>query len=380
MKQIFPKEIIESTIEVHRFKNTVKSKIIYAILLITIICTISAIPFVYLDVYSSSRGIIKPIRERHKIISLFSGKIDSILIKQNQFVSKGDTLLVVNNDIGKERIHLTNQKLIDIQKFITDLKYISNSKKINIKSIQSFKYKKQYLSYYQKNRGLRTQYNKAKRDFVRQDKLFKKEVISMVEHENSKYNLDLAVNELNQFKKQQINQWQTELTQFKEQIKEVESNLIQLKKEGDNYIIKAPISGNIQNLIGLEKGSFLNGGAPIAEISPETNLIAECFVLPSDIGLLKENSVVKFQIDAFNFNSWGMATGYIIDINKDITIIENRPMFRVVCKLNEQHLKLKNGFKGKLKKGMTFNARFFIVRRSVFDLMYDKIDDWFVPN
>lgn len=35
MKNIFPKEIVENTIEVHRFKHTVKSKIIYSILLLT---------------------------------------------------------------------------------------------------------------------------------------------------------------------------------------------------------------------------------------------------------------------------------------------------------------------------------------------------------
>jgi hypothetical protein len=32
-KQIFPKEIIENTLEVHHFKHTNKSKIIYSIIL-----------------------------------------------------------------------------------------------------------------------------------------------------------------------------------------------------------------------------------------------------------------------------------------------------------------------------------------------------------
>jgi len=117
----------------------------------------------------------------------------------------------------------------------------------------------------------------------------------------------------------------------------------------------------------------------IADISPDANLIAECYVSPSDIGLLKTKNKVKFQIDAFNYNQWGMATGKIVDINKDITIINNMPMFKVICKIEQDHLTLKNGFEGKLKKGMTFNARFFIIERSAFELLYDKVDDWFVP-
>lgn len=380
MKQIFPKEIIDSTIEVHRFKNTVKSKMIYTILLLGIIAIFSAMPFTYLDIYSTARGIIKPEKERNKIFSLFSGKIDSIFIKQNQFVAKGDTLLIVNNTVGKERKHLLTEQLEDNKLFIKDLTYLLNSNRIKSKKIESYKYKKEYIEYEQKLKDLRTRYYKAKRDFIRQDKLFKKNVIAKVEHENSKYAFDLTVNELNQFKKQQKNIWQASLTQLVNKIKEFDSNLIQLEKENENYIITAPISGTIQNLIGLENGSFVSGGSSIAEISPDTDLIAECFVTPSDIGLLKIGNGVKFQIDAFNYNQWGMATGIIIDVGKDVTLIEQRPMFKVRCKINQKYLTLKNDFKGNLKKGMTFNARFFIIKRSAFDLLYDKIDDWFVPN
>ena len=154
---------------------------------------------------------------------------------------------------------------------------------------------------------------------------------------------------------------------------------MQYKNEQRNYIITAPISGTIQNIKGFEAGNFISSGAPIAEISPDTDLIAECYITPSDIGLLKKNNQVKFQINAFNYNQWGMATGKILRISKDITIVNNKPLFRVICSLDQKQLQLKNGFEGKLKKGMTLNARFFIIERSVYELLYDKIDDWFTP-
>ncbi len=142
MKQIFPKEIIDDTIEVHRFKNMVKSKMIYTILLLSLIAIGIALPYIFLDIYSSARGIIKPEKERNQIISLYSGKIDSIYIKRNQFVSKGDTLLMVNNNIGKERMNLTKAQLKDNNLFITDLNYLLSTKKISTKKLQSYKYKK----------------------------------------------------------------------------------------------------------------------------------------------------------------------------------------------------------------------------------------------
>ena len=380
MNQIFPKEIIESTIEVHRFNHQVKSKIIYGILLLSIIAIFIALPYVWLDIYSTSRGILKPEKERNQILSLYSGKIDTICIKQNQFVHKGDTLLIVNNNIGKERLKLAENKKEDIVKFSKDLDYLLTVKNLKVSNLKSLKYQKELLQYQQQLRDLNTRYAKAKRDFTRQTKLYNKEVIAKVEYENSKYAYDLTVNDLNNFRKQKKSQWQGELTQLETSLQEYQSSVSQTKEENKNYIITAPISGTIQNLIGLEQGSFLTAGKTIAEISPDTNLIAECYVTPSDIGLIKQGNPIKFQIDAFNYNQWGMATGNIIDINKDITVVNNQPMFRVVCKIDQQYLTLKNGFKGKLKKGMTFNARFFIIKRTAYQLLYDKIDDWFVTK
>ena len=130
---------------------------------------------------------------------------------------------------------------------------------------------------------------------------------------------------------------------------------------------------------GIEKGSFIPSGTQLAEISPKSDLIVECFISPSDIGLLKKENKVNFQVSAFNYNQWGLATGNILEVGNDIQMVNDTPMFRVACSLNQRFLTLKNGFKGKLKKGMLVNARFELTQRSLFDLLYDKMDDWLNP-
>ncbi len=380
MRNIFPKEIIENTVEVHRFKHTVKSKIIYSILLFSIISIGIALPYFSIDIYSSAQGILKAEKERNQISSLYSGRIQSIFIKENDYIQKGDTLIVIDNAIGKEKAYLLSNQLEEAYSFIYDLEYLSNAKKIRQDSLSSFLYQKEALQYLQKLSELHTRYSKSNNDFIRQEKLYHKGVISKVDYENSKYNLDIAINGLSHFKKQQRNQWQLALTQQSNKAKEFESNLLQTKEEQNNYVITASIKGTVQNLKGLETGNFIISGNPIAEISPDTNLVVECYIKPSDIGLLKNGTEVKFQINAFNYNQWGMATGKITSINKDISIVNNIPMFRVICSLEQKELQLKNGFKGALKKGMTLNARFFVINRSAFELLYDKVDDWFSPS
>jgi len=49
-------------------------------------------------------------------------------------------------------------------------------------------------------------------------------------------------------------------------------------------------------------------------------LIVESTISPNDIGLIKKNQTVKFQIDAFNYNQWGLLEGKVIDIDRNITI------------------------------------------------------------
>lgn len=65
-----------------------------------------------------------------------------------------------------------------------------------------------------------------------------------------------------------------------------------------------------------------------AQISFVDNLVVESTVLLNDIGLIKPNQKVKFQLDAFNYNHWYDFTGKVIDIDKNITLQENQAFFK----------------------------------------------------
>ena len=190
----------------------------------------------------------------------------------------------------------------------------------------------------------------------------------------------MVVNSIEQLKQQQLSTWQATLTDYKNKLLEIESTEKQLQDNKLQFVVLAPITGTLIGVKSVETGSFLSAGEVCATISPNTNLLVECYVTPQDIGLLRANSSVNFQIDAYNYNQWGLATGKIIDISKDIEYIDNTTVFKVQCKINQNQLKLKNGFEGKLKKGMTLNAQFKLAERTLFDLLYDKVDDWVNPS
>ncbi len=190
---------------------------------------------------------------------------------------------------------------------------------------------------------------------------------------------DLALNAYNQFKKQQLNTWQATLTELESNLTISQNKNAQFIESKKEFVITAPINGSLMNLSGVERGSIITSGASLAEISPDTDLMAECYISPLDIGLIDKSKPVNFQIDAFNYNQWGLASGNILEISQDVIMIENQPVFKLRCKINEEFLQLKNGAKGTIGKGMTFNARFELAERSLYQLLYDKLDDWMNP-
>ena len=76
----------------------------------------------------------------------------------------------------------------------------------------------------------------------------------------------------------------------------------------------------------------------------------------------------------------GLLEGKVIDVDKNITIQKNQAFFKVRCGLNSKTMQLKSGYKTQVSKGMTLTTRYIITRRSLFDLLFDKVDDWVNPK
>lgn len=380
MKNIFPKEILENTAQVHQFKHRKRSSIIYTTFLIALICIFISLPFIKVDVYTSSRGLLKSEKERVNLTTIYSGKVLKNNIIANKQVLKGDTLLILDDYTVENKLELINSNITETQQFINDINYLVHSKELKLDSLNSQKYQKELVQYKENQKELQTRLQKAKKDYLRNKDLFEKGVVAAVEFENYKFDYDVVTNAITQLRKQQLNTWQADLTIKRRQLDEFEnSSKLQNESKG-YYILTAPISGTLINVIGIEVGSLINAGIHLVEISPDGILIAECYVSPIDIGLINPNNAVKFQMDAFNYNHWGLATGEIIEIGKDIELINESPIFKVRCKIDQKYLTLKNSFKGNFKKGMTFSARFKLTERTLFELLYDKIDDWLNPS
>ena len=376
MNKLFPPEIISQSTESLFVERHTRSRVLYLSVLGLLILIFSSLPFIHINLTKQSRGIIRSAKENNSISSAYSGRIEKINLQQNQPVSAGDTLIVLNTAEIDEEIEWYKQQVREHSLYIRELNKLLEGKE----DLQTQLYQTNYLEYQSNVRKYENELHNAEKDFLVHKKLYEKEVIPDMEFEEKEYRYQQARNAYQAYKRQSRLQWRGELEKLRLQKDEYLSKIERLKKQKEHHIITSPVSGVVTQYSGLQAGNFLIPNQPVAEISPNQDLLVECYLSPSDIGFIRDSMDVRFQFDAFNYNQWGLGEGKVMDISNDIITQNEQPVFRVRCTLDTRELRLKNGYQGKLKKGMTLTARFQITRRSIFQLLYDKIDDWLNPK
>ncbi|QNL50729.1 HlyD family efflux transporter periplasmic adaptor subunit [Olivibacter sp. SDN3] len=384
MNRIFPVEIMANTKEYHFNKNNPRGLVIYQAILILVLLAIIAMFLVKVDVSVTSSGILRAIQDNNIIKAIVSGNVEEVFIKENEQVERGDVLLKIRADIVDQQNLLLGNQEEELRNQAADLELlIPLLRRDNLKAnpeLHSSLYQQQYVLFWQRVRSLQNRLAVVQKNYERHAELFDKKMISVAEYEEVSFNYHHVKNELQLIYDEQGAQWQSELNKLKMQTRELSTKLQQSVREREYYTIKAPLSGTVQQLKGLQAGSSIAANEVIAEISPDSGLIAETYVLPKDIGFLSIGTPVKFQVEAFDYNQWGLVDGEVVSISGDIYTDRGQPYFKVRCLLHDYKLHLKNGYEGNLRKGMTLQARFFVTRRTLFQLLYDKADDWLNPH
>ncbi|WP_234998070.1 HlyD family secretion protein [Parabacteroides sp. Marseille-P3160] len=361
-------------------KHSTKSQKIYWLVLIVIVAAIVSLPFIYVDISVQDVGVIRPIAEKTEIKASLTEFIDSVYVKEGWKVHQGDTLLTFRTSNPNYKINYQQNRIDDFREHLNDLRYLSKGTTPSVFSSDTRR--QEYLYYCKQSVEAETTLGKTKKDYQRNKPLFDKGVISEEEFEKYEYEYSKAENELASLKDNQISKWQTDLNTYSNSYNEMQAALKQEVKEKDSYVVISPVSGTLDQFRGLYKGSSIQTGTSLAVISPDSTLFCEVYVTPRNIGYLHLDMPVNIQVESFNYNEWGIISGKVVEISSDFFTDSgnNNAFYKVKCSIDRNYLVRKNGVKGNLKKGMTISTHFMITRRSLFELLYQKMDDWANPT
>jgi len=352
-------------------------RLLYHSVLIFVFAIIISLPFIRINISVKAPGIIRPVCERTVINSLISGKIDHILCSEGDFVHKGQVLLTMNRKhLLNELNHKQTEEMYYLRE-LTDLKKLLSGKDTNMVSV---KYRMEYTKFQNQYNKVNKQLQKASKEKQRFMSLYMGKFISEQEYDELVYHESMLKSELNYLKSNAFNNWQSELAQLQYNLNRIRAEIAAIKKDIEYCELIAPVSGYLEQFTGIYEGSNIHVGTQLASISPDTMLIGEIYITPDHIGTIREGQEVMITIDAFDYREWGILSGIITDIPDDYIIVDNQPFYKVKCKPDRDYLLLRSGLKGKLKKGMTFQSRCIVSRRSIAQLMVSRLDQWLNPN
>jgi HlyD family secretion protein len=382
------------------FENTINNYIpklnnrvyfIYYFLLFIIFTFLILLPILHIDISVKTTGITRPVTERTEVKPSISGIIDTIYFEEGARIQKNEIILRIKDLTTKNKKTLNNFEITQREQFIRDLSTLSlatnflllnktEDEEIIDKNLESSLYKAQFNRFLHLKREQELILSKANNEVEMNTSLAKEKVISTKEFFDIQNNHERILSTYKAFLREQQSNWQQDLIRYRLELSQLQQQLRQLNTDASYYEVKAPLSGILQGINTRYAGGLLQANETLCTISPEVYLIGECFVNTKDVGLLKVGQLAKFQIEAFDYNYFGMLTGKIIAIDNDFTDLNTAPVFKVRCSFDNYQLHLKNGFSAQLKKGLKFQAKFLVARRSLWQLLFDKIDNWLNPS
>ncbi|KIC90445.1 HlyD family efflux transporter periplasmic adaptor subunit [Flavihumibacter sp. ZG627] len=357
-------------------------RILYLVSIFLVLILIGSGRFLKMDVVVKSHGQIRPALERTMVRSGISGLIDSLYVKEGQRVQKGAVLALLNGEHESIIESQFSEELKRKRKLLEDLEqltlirqpYLSNSVVIN-----SDAYRQQLKGFQQvyQEKNLLLQY--AKNEEATASALLEDKIIARSEYELKLKELRQAEYNARSYWHQQLSRWSEEKQKLNQDMHELDSRSRQINAEKKKLMITAPVGGIIMGVNSRYEGNTIQAGETFCSVSPEDTLIAECYVNTEDVGFLYDLQPVSFRVDAYDHKTFGTVSGRVLKIDDDQTIMDNRSVFRIRCSISQLELSSNNGFKARLKKGLGLEARFIITRRTLWQLLFDKLENWLDP-
>lgn len=353
--------------------------VIYLAVIIAIAAALIASRFLYTDIFTRADGVIRPSTERAEIRAVVGGIIDSLLVKEGDIIHEGQTMVKIKDLQYAGRLKALDSEMEEYRRYLHDLRLLTG-KEAQAASLRSKVYSDQlgrHLSIQKEKRGV---LDKLALELQVDTKLAEEKIISPKEFYDAGHRHRQAIDGYESFLREQQVAWQQDLAKYQLAVSQLESQRKQVLADASLLTIRAATSGVVQGVNDLYTGSYLQAGQLICTVSPENGLVGECYVKSRDVGLLYQGQPVRYQLEAFNYNYFGEMTGKVMSIDKDLSLLNNTPVIKLRCSFDSTVVHLKNGYTGRLRKGLNFQASFFIARRSCWQLLFDKLDDWFNPQ
>lgn len=207
MKNIFPSEITNLTIESHFSKFSNKSHLIYVTILLILIACVVSLFLIKIEITIQSIGLLRSSSEPIQINSPVIAEVIRSTLQENKFVNAGDTLIWLNEEKFKERIYHLQNLIEENEAYLTDINLMLG---FNYSLVKTDLFTTTYSQYRQKISEFDINIELLQKSYNRAFTLFDKKVIPLTEMEDKEFQLNKMLEEKKIFVQLSRNEWQLE--------------------------------------------------------------------------------------------------------------------------------------------------------------------------
>jgi HlyD family secretion protein len=328
-----------------------------------VIAAFVALPLVHVSVSVASEGIVRPVLDKQLLRARASAVIREVRVANNQSVRANDTLVVLDDRQHRAKARVLQEQLAERESLIGDFESLLQGAATAFDSVML----QTPVGYSEKSRFLaeRHRLQLIMNEATRQQDLTRAlgrtpGIVTVDELRRRESEAAQAESDWSVQRERSVAEWSARIRSERDNVRDLRSQLADLDLQRSLFVLLSPVDGTAEQVISMSPGGFVQSGDELLQISPETRIAAEIQVSARDIGMLALGMPVRMMIDAFDYNSWGVATGRIVSIARDATMIERQAIFSVRCSIDQSDMSLKSGYRGRIQKGMTLHARFLI--------------------
>lgn len=373
---------VEDSLEVYLNPHARRVNAIYVAVIAILGGGLVLLPVVRVGVSVQADGIIRPATEKHEVVAGVAGYVDRVRGVEFARVKAGDELFSLVAEPIDARRSLIESQLMEIEEALADLVALTGGDG-GVPGVagppRTSRYQAEHRLFAREMTELEVRRSQAGRELERASGLVALGMAPRAEAEERAHAVQRLEEERLTLAERYHGGWQAQAERLRAERRQLLERLSLLAADSAHHVIRAPVDGTIEEMASVSAGSFVQGGQRLAVISPATEMVAEVYLTPRDIGLLDPGAPVRLLIDAFPYADWGHLSGRVIDVPDDFLVMNDRVVFRTVVALDATELALPNGFRREVRKGMTLRARFMVAERSLWQLLRDDINDWVNP-
>ena len=342
-----------------------------------------SLPYVYLPVGIEAPFVLETTSPATTLRLPQGGRVTYLALADQRTVAAGDTLLILTDEEVSQASHPLRLQERELLATTADLQLLldpGTNLATGTLPLTTPLLQRELLEYQSGVAAARLTFDHATDQLSRASELHAGGSLATAELETAQLEYDLARNALERLHHQRRQLWQTDLRQQRRELLSLRSDLRALHLRARQLVLTAPHAGTLRTRHSLSVGAYLNANESVAELRPRDTLRARLFVRAADVGLVRPELPVQLQLAAFPHLDWGSVPATLRSCSTAAGDHPDEIGFVALATLNADTLRLPGGPTGTLQPGMTGRAHVVTTRRSLWQLLRDRRQDWLASN